>query len=149
MASYGVLQAVRLDSPQQVNPVALLRIPTSYPAYQTTRLADYEQPVGITHAWSMSSLLFSHPQPTTSHTPLPLPFPVPFAPPISSNTFPTATLTPSSSSSTLAPMKLTLLPTYVGLPVRLARILATLVAKSMLDATVTRGVQRGSVGENF
>ena len=57
-----------------------------------------------------------------------------------------ATLTASASSSTVAPENSTLQPTYAGIPVFLARALATLVAKSMLPVTVYKAVHNGSEG---
>ena len=57
-----------------------------------------------------------------------------------------AVLTPSISSSTTAPVKETLHPTYAGFSVFLAMILATLVAKSTLFGIEQSAVLRLSGG---
>lgn len=57
-----------------------------------------------------------------------------------------AALTPPSSSSTVAPGKIALHPTYVGFDVLRAKILATRVARSILLGTGKRAVLKTSEG---
>lgn len=58
----------------------------------------------------------------------------------------TAAFTAAISSSMVELPKTALHPTYAGFPVLLARILATLVAQSILPGTAYRGVLKGSEG---